>query len=438
MIKKEEVYKIGLFNKPHGIHGELQFTFTDDIFDRVDCDYLICLLDGIFVPFFIEEYRFRSDSTALVKLEGIDTAERARMFTNVEVYFPVKHAEEAEDGELSWNFFVGFRMEDVRHGELGEVVEVDTATVNTLFVVEQEDGEELLVPAQEELIKMPRKRSKAFWNNFKFKYKLTIINENTLEEIVGLRVSKLNGLSVLLSVLAVLFLIAACIIAFTPLRNYLPGYMNSEVRSQIVDNALRVDSLQELLNRQNLYIMNIQDIFSGKVPIDSVQTLDSLTAAREDTLMERTKREEEFRRQYEENEKYNLTTIVSQPDVNGLILYRPTRGMVSDHFNADKKHFGTDIAANPNESVLATMDGTVFLSTYTAETGYVIGVQHSQDFVSIYKHCGSLLKKEGDRVKGGEAIALVGNSGTLSTGPHLHFELWYKGHPVNPEKYIVF
>ena len=152
MIKKEEVYKIGLFNKPHGIHGELQFTFTDDIFDRVDCDYLICLLDGIFVPFFIEEYRFRSDSTALVKLEGIDTAERARMFTNVEVYFPVKHAEEAEDGELSWNFFVGFRMEDVRHGELGEVVVVDTVTVNTLFVVEQEDGEELLVPAQEEFI----------------------------------------------------------------------------------------------------------------------------------------------------------------------------------------------------------------------------------------------------------------------------------------------
>ena len=124
MIKKEEVYKIGLFNKPHGIHGELQFTFTDDIFDRVDCDYLICLLDGIFVPFFIEEYRFRSDSTALVKLEGVDSAERARMFTNIEVYFPVKHAEEAEDGELSWNFFIGFQMEDIHHGLLGEVIDV--------------------------------------------------------------------------------------------------------------------------------------------------------------------------------------------------------------------------------------------------------------------------------------------------------------------------
>lgn len=214
--------------------------------------------------------------------------------------------------------------------------------------------------------------------------------------------------------------------------------MNSEVRSQIVGNALRVDSLQQVLNRQNLYIMNIQDIFSGNIPVDSVQTLDSLTTVRKDTLMERTKREEEFRRQYEETEKYNLTSITSRPDVTGLILYRPTRGMVSDRFDAKKKHYGTDIAANPNESVLATMDGTVILSTYTAETGYLIGVQHSQDLISVYKHCGSLLKKEGDRVKGGEAIALVGNSGTLSTGPHLHFELWYKGHPVNPEKYIVF
>lgn len=151
MIKKEEVYKIGIFNKPHGIHGELQFTFTDDVFDRVECDYFICLLDGIFVPFFIEEYRFRSDSTALVTLEGIDSAERARMFTNTEVYFPVKYAEEVEDGELSWNYFIGFRIEDVDHGDLGEIVDVDTTTVNTLFVVDYND-DELLIPAQEEFI----------------------------------------------------------------------------------------------------------------------------------------------------------------------------------------------------------------------------------------------------------------------------------------------
>ena len=283
-----------------------------------------------------------------------------------------------------------------------------------------------------------KKRHKAFWSNIKFKYKLTIINENTLEEVVGLRVSKLNGISVLLSVLTVLFLVASVIIAFTPLRNYLPGYMNSEIRAQVVENALRVDSLQQLVDRQNLYIMNIQDIFSGTIRVDTVHNMDSLTTVREDSLMERTQREAEFRKQYEETEKYNLTSITARPDIAGLIFYRPTRGMITDKFDADRKHYGTDIAANPGESVLATLDGTVILSTYTAETGYVIEVQHNQDFISVYKHCSSLLKREGDTVQAGEAIALVGNSGQLTTGPHLHFELWHKGRAVNPEQYIVF
>lgn len=286
---------------------------------------------------------------------------------------------------------------------------------------------------------MPKKKkSKAFWNNIKFKYKLTIINENTLEEVVGIHVSKLNGFSVLLSVLTILFLIASVIIAFTPLRNYLPGYMNSEIRAQVVENALRVDSLQQLVDRQNLYIMNIQDIFSGKIKVDTVQSIDSLTNMRADSLMERTQREEEFRRQYEETEKYNLTSIAEDKGVDGLIFHRPTRGMLTSHFDPNSRHYGVDIAATPNESVLAALDGTVILSTYTAETGYLIEVQHGQDFITVYKHCGSLLKKEGDEVKGGEAIALVGNTGTLTTGPHLHFELWRKGRAVNPEKYIVF
>ena len=187
-----------------------------------------------------------------------------------------------------------------------------------------------------------------------------------------------------------------------------------------------------------MYIMNIQDIFSGKVGLDSVHSMDSLTTMRQDSLMARTERENEFRRQYEETEKYNLTSVTSQPESDGRIFYRPVLVMMSSRFDAGKKHYGTDIAANPNESVLATLDGTVILSTYTADTGYVIQVQHNQDFVSVYKHCGSLLKQAGDAVKAGEAIALVGNSGTLTTGPHLHFELWHKGRAVNPEKYIVF
>ena len=283
-----------------------------------------------------------------------------------------------------------------------------------------------------------KKRNKAFWNNIKFKYKLSIINENTLEELVGLHVSQLNGLSVLLSVLTILFVIAAAIVTFTPLRNYLPGYMNSEVRAQIVDNALRMDSLQQVLEKQNMYIMNIQDIFRGTVRVDTVQSIDSLTAIRSDSLMERTKREEEFRAQYEEREKYNLSNMPEVANAGSLIFYRPTRGMVSSGFDAQEKHYGVDIAANPNESVLATLDGTVVMSNYTAETGYVIMVQHNQDLISVYKHCGSLLKQEGDVVKGGEVIALVGNTGRQTTGPHLHFELWYKGKAVDPTKYIVF
>lgn len=152
MIRKEEVYKIGVFNKPHGIHGELQFTFTDDVFDRVECDFLVCMLDGILVPFFIEEYRFRSGSTALVKLEGIDTAEQARMFTNVEVYFPLKYVDGLEEGMLSYNYLIGFEIDDIHHGKLGKILDVDTSTINTLFIIERQGAENLLIPAHEEFI----------------------------------------------------------------------------------------------------------------------------------------------------------------------------------------------------------------------------------------------------------------------------------------------
>ena len=284
-----------------------------------------------------------------------------------------------------------------------------------------------------------KNKRKSFWKNFKFKYKLTITNENTLEEIVGIHVSKLNGVSVLLFAVTVIFLITSVIIAFTPLRNSLPGYMNSEVREQVVLNALRADSLQWVLERQRMYIMNIQDIISGNVKVDSVHSIDSLTVTRTEELVERTQAEDDFRKQYEETERYNLTTIDNAPVMSGLIFFRPTRGMVSSDFDANKQHYGIDIAANPNESVLATLDGTVILATYTADTGYVIQVQHAQNLVSVYKHCGSLLKKVGDTVKAGEAIALVGKTGEKTTGgPHLHFELWNKGRALDPSKYIVF
>lgn len=286
---------------------------------------------------------------------------------------------------------------------------------------------------------MSRKRfSKAFWHNFRFKYKISVINENTLEEVFNLHLSKLNGLSVLFTTLIAIFVISALILILTPLRNYLPGYMSREMRDQVIRNALKADSLGDVVTVQSLYIMNIQDILRGEVKPDTTGTIEELTTVRKDTLLNRTEREEKFRREYEEAEKFNLTAVNREAEVGGLLFYTPTRGMISSHFDMDRRHPGVDIAANPNESVLSVLNGVVIISSYTAETGYVIGVQHSQGFVSFYKHCGALLKQQGDEVKAGEVIALVGNTGTLTTGSHLHFELWHNGKAVNPGNYIVF
>lgn len=244
---------------------------------------------------------------------------------------------------------------------------------------------------------MKKKGRKAFWRNIKFKYKLTVINENTLEEVIGIHVSKLNGFSVLLAACTVIFLLAAIIIVFTPLRNYLPGYMNSEVRSQVVTNALKVDSLVEALERQNRYIMNIQDIFSGKVDVDTVQSIDSLTTIRTEELMNRSKEEDDFRRKYEERERAAAMAGTDDHTLPDLLFFRPTRGMVVKDFAPSRHHYGVDMAASVDESVLAALDGTVMLVVQTADSGVLIQIQHEQNFISVYKHCGPSRKKKGTR-----------------------------------------
>ena len=247
---------------------------------------------------------------------------------------------------------------------------------------------------------MKKKGRKAFWRNIKFKYKLTVINENTLVVVIGSHVSILNGFSVLLAACTVIFLLAAIIIVFTPLRNYLPGYMNSEVRSQVVTNALKADSLVEALERQNRYIMNIQDIFSGKVNVDTVQSIDSLTTIRTEELMNRSKEEDDFRRKYEERERAAAMAGTDDHTLPDLLFFRPTRGMVVKDFAPSRHQYGVDMAASVDESVLAALDGTVMLVVQTADIGVLIQIQHEQNFISVYKHCGPSRKKEGDQVKG--------------------------------------
>ena len=284
-----------------------------------------------------------------------------------------------------------------------------------------------------------KKQHNAFWKDIKFKYKLTLTDENSLEEVGSVYFTKLKGIMLIAVMLITIFALASIMIAYTPLRNYLPGYMNSEIRSQVVNNALKVDSLIEVANRQNLYIMNIQDIFAGNIKADTIQSIDSLTIIRKDSLIDRSEREMAFRREYEEREKYNLSSIGQRSEMSGVLFHRPTQGIISNAFDAEMQHYGIDIAAQDGESVVATLDGTVIVSTYTADTGYVIMIQHNQDLISVYKHCSLLLKKQGESVKAGEAIALAGKSGTLAhNNPHLHFELWRKGKAINPETLIVF
>jgi len=152
MIRKEEISRIGQFNKPHGVKGELSFTFTNDVFDGSDCPFLICELDGIWVPFYLESYRFRSGETALVKLKGIDSEEEAKLLNNLPVYFPNSHIDPDEVISVaSWDYFIGYTLEDIHNGVIGEITDIDTSTLNTLFIVENE-GEEYLIPTAEEWI----------------------------------------------------------------------------------------------------------------------------------------------------------------------------------------------------------------------------------------------------------------------------------------------
>lgn len=153
MIKRETVYKIGVIGKPHGVRGEVCIRFADDVFDRVEADYLLLDMEGILVPFFMEEYRFRTDETVLVKFCDIDTEERARELTGAEVYFPRSLAEE-EDGQVSWAQIIGYSLVDSRTGKvIGHIETVDETTLNTLFEVATDDGKQLLIPAREDLIR---------------------------------------------------------------------------------------------------------------------------------------------------------------------------------------------------------------------------------------------------------------------------------------------
>lgn len=287
--------------------------------------------------------------------------------------------------------------------------------------------------------KQHKKHRKSFWRRLRFKYKLSFFNEHTLEEVWSFRLSLLSAIITLGLFAFVLIATTSLIIIKTPIRNYLPGYLAVEVREEIMQSALRADSLERMIAIQGLYLNNVMGIFTGTIELDSIREIDSLALVDANYEIPRGAAEEQFVKQFAEEEKYNLTVLNPNPvPTDGVFFYKPVNGIVSAHYDANIRHYGVDLVADPKASVLATLDGTVVFTGYDPNFGNVIQLQHKNGFLSVYKHNEVLLKAIGDAVTAGEAIAMVGNTGELSTGPHLHFELWYRGAPVNPEEYIAF
>lgn len=280
---------------------------------------------------------------------------------------------------------------------------------------------------------------KSLLSRFVYRYRMILLNEDEQRAVFGMKVSHL--------LLTVLVLLVAGLGAWGGIALYVhsPGQVGNDqeknmTRQTIVNDALRIDSLEHEVELQNRYITNIQDIIAGTVKIDTVWSVDSLAVSRSDQLMERSEREETFMRQYEESERYSITSQ-EQPvnDVSSISMFRPTAGLVTEHYNSMENHLGVDIAASPNQSVVAVMDGTVVLATYTSEMGYTICIAHPGNLISVYKHCESVLKKSGGKVRQGDVVALVGRgTDDLLQGAHLHYELWYQEQPLDPEKYILF
>ncbi len=283
------------------------------------------------------------------------------------------------------------------------------------------------------------KKPKKF-EKLKYKYRFVILNDETFEEKFNFRLSRLNVYTALGVGSLLLIALVTILIAFTPLREFIPGYTDVTIRKTGIENTLKLDSLENVLRQKEQYLININRIIQGE-PINFNDSLVvDTTINYKNIVNEKIPEDSLLRVMIETEEKYNLFKSAGRTpsSISSLIFFNPLKGIVTEQFNARKQHFGVDLVAPKNEAIKATLDGTVIFAEWTSETGYVIQLQHSNNLISIYKHNSVLHKKQGDKVKAGDVIAIVGNTGELSSGPHLHFELWYNGIPLNPEEYMLF
>ncbi|MES2140947.1 MAG: M23 family metallopeptidase [Bacteroidota bacterium] len=279
-----------------------------------------------------------------------------------------------------------------------------------------------------------------FIQRLRNRYRLVVMNDDTFEEKLSLQLTPLSLFILVGSVTIVMVMIVTSLIAFTPLREYIPGYADTGVRRNLVRLTFKSDSLEKSMIAQNAFMANISNVLRGDIKLDTTQNQPDKNKEYNKLKMSASKNEEELRKNIESQDQYSLAyeTGANKNGITNFSFFTPLKGMVSSSFKTNEQHFGIDIVGPENEAIKTTLDGTVVIATWSSETGYTITVQHSNNLISVYKHNSVLLKKIGDYVKAGEAIAIIGNSGEQTTGPHLHFELWYNGNAIDPQDYMVF
>ena len=289
-----------------------------------------------------------------------------------------------------------------------------------------------------------KEKNKTWIKKLRNKYNLIIRNDETFEEKISIRLTKLNVFLIVSSLIIVLVVLVIYLVAFTSLREYIPGYTDVNLRKQLFELQARADSLEADFERKDLFIHNIKKIIEGEEIVDELPRIIETNIDYDTIKLYKSVEDSILRAEFENRDIYNLQfddnaeLYSNASSIRGFNFFSPIKGIITNKFNLIEKHYGVDIVAKKNEAIKATLDGTVIFSNWTPETGYVIGIQHKRNIISVYKHNSALLKEEGNFVKAGETVAIIGDSGELTTGPHLHFELWYNGTPVNPEDYISF
>jgi murein DD-endopeptidase MepM/ murein hydrolase activator NlpD len=284
-----------------------------------------------------------------------------------------------------------------------------------------------------------KKGNKKLMRKLRSRFRLTVLNENTFEEQFSYSLTPMNVIIMFGGLLLVFGSLIYLLVAFTPLKAYvIPDFTDYTYREDARRARLQVDSLLNVIERNEQYLSDLGYVLRGENPPDVTDT-SARTATEADLAFEVSRVDSSLRKKVAYQDRFELQAESERESVkSAFLLFKPVNGTISNAFNAKEGHYGIDLIASVNEPVKAVLDGTVILSSFTADGGNVIQIQHSNNLVSIYKHNSALLKQEGDFVKAGQSIAFIGNSGDHSEGPHLHFELWQNGVPVNPEDFMSF